>query len=326
MAFSNSSNQYPYKIYVSTISNSGYNKDDDQSLESPLITFTCNVKLSFISDKPNRFIPSFVIGNHDSIPLIPSSIIHHDSNHEFKHHITDVDDDQPTTTRDFISNIFSDTGIIPFPLENLHWQERVYDKESVPLMSIDNVVTSLSDVCRRMVRESSRKKLDLLVYIAKKVIVPHDEFLAMHEERKKQQVLSDVQAGVWLHAQHGWSYFRQSDREDMINLVRGSGLSINSMREALELIRENATRASTEQALKDAFVPAAENSIRSLEKVIRCEHSNSGDKCPVCLENMLMGSQLIRLPCSHIFHDNCILQWLKTGHMCPLCRFELPTE
>lgn len=31
----------------------------------------------------------------------------------------------------------------------------------------------------------------------------------------------------------------------------------------------------------------------------------------------------ITLPCEHSFHDDCIIQWLKTNGTCPVCRFSL---
>ncbi|XP_004298916.1 PREDICTED: probable E3 ubiquitin-protein ligase HIP1 [Fragaria vesca subsp. vesca] len=29
---------------------------------------------------------------------------------------------------------------------------------------------------------------------------------------------------------------------------------------------------------------------------------------------------IARLPCSHIYHEGCIVLWLETNHICPLCR------
>ncbi|KAK7260235.1 hypothetical protein RIF29_26116 [Crotalaria pallida] len=31
------------------------------------------------------------------------------------------------------------------------------------------------------------------------------------------------------------------------------------------------------------------------------------------------------MPCGHGFHHRCIVQWLNTSHMCPICRYTLPT-
>lgn len=44
--------------------------------------------------------------------------------------------------------------------------------------------------------------------------------------------------------------------------------------------------------------------------------------CSICLQDLYAsGIDLIRLPnCAHVFHQKCILPWLKNSDLCPLCR------
>ena len=40
----------------------------------------------------------------------------------------------------------------------------------------------------------------------------------------------------------------------------------------------------------------------------------------------LPGDKAIILPCIHLFHTECIKNWLKTQNTCPICKFKLTGE
>ncbi|KAJ8753293.1 hypothetical protein K2173_019692 [Erythroxylum novogranatense] len=84
-------------------------------------------------------------------------------------------------------------------------------------------------------------------------------------------------------------------------------------------------RALRESALEGAKqVPAAESAIEALERLFLMEEGCSN--CSVCLEDVEAGTQAIRMPCSHVYHEDCIVKWLRTSHFCPLCRYQLPVK
>tara|TARA_Y100001938_G_C7801073_1_gene287124 strand:+ start:114 stop:518 length:405 start_codon:yes stop_codon:yes gene_type:complete len=45
--------------------------------------------------------------------------------------------------------------------------------------------------------------------------------------------------------------------------------------------------------------------------------------CVICLEKYQKKEKIVTLKCNHIFHQECIEEWCKTGKTCPLCRFSL---
>ncbi|WCJ19601.1 RING/U-box superfamily protein [Euphorbia peplus] len=71
--------------------------------------------------------------------------------------------------------------------------------------------------------------------------------------------------------------------------------------------------------LESRLVPASKKSIEALEKV-RVEDSIN---CTICLEEVLAGSEATRVPCLHVFHSPCIVNWLQKCRACPLCRNEI---
>ncbi|XP_012441860.1 E3 ubiquitin-protein ligase RING1-like [Gossypium raimondii] len=53
--------------------------------------------------------------------------------------------------------------------------------------------------------------------------------------------------------------------------------------------------------------------------------SSTNKECAICLDEFLEGGKVASMPCTHVLHDGCIIKWLKTRHLCPLCRFQMPT-
>jgi len=47
-------------------------------------------------------------------------------------------------------------------------------------------------------------------------------------------------------------------------------------------------------------------------------------QCSICL-NPLNDSDILHLPCSHMFHRNCVEQWITENHSCPVCRINTQT-
>lgn len=50
-------------------------------------------------------------------------------------------------------------------------------------------------------------------------------------------------------------------------------------------------------------------------------------KCFICLEEFKIGASVIKLPCSHIYHVDCMNTLISHQHAkCPLCRGPLPLQ
>ncbi|KAI6690960.1 hypothetical protein NL676_027788 [Syzygium grande] len=77
-------------------------------------------------------------------------------------------------------------------------------------------------------------------------------------------------------------------------------------------------------------IPATPEAIDALKRMEPDNSPSEGDvmkPCPICLEEMsVIDEKVARMPCRHVFHYNCISQWLNTSHLCPLCRFPMPTD
>lgn len=49
------------------------------------------------------------------------------------------------------------------------------------------------------------------------------------------------------------------------------------------------------------------------------------EECSICLEKFKMNELIIQIKCNcnNIFHEKCIIYWLKMNQKCPFCQFKL---
>ena len=81
-----------------------------------------------------------------------------------------------------------------------------------------------------------------------------------------------------------------------------------------------------EEGDEEAVRLVSEESILGLE-VVRIEQGSvglAGEDCAVFLDEFSIGLEARRMPCSHIYHQDCIVLWLGTCNLCPMCRYRLP--
>ncbi|CAN0852512.1 E3 ubiquitin-protein ligase RDUF1 [Linum grandiflorum] len=105
------------------------------------------------------------------------------------------------------------------------------------------------------------------------------------------------------------------------------------LREIADELRELADELRDETEDVDLYVTrktreASESAIEKLERVEIGGGWKPEDCCSVCLEDMAGddgggAGRLIRMDCKHVFHESCLVSWLRTSNACPLCRFQV---
>lgn len=73
--------------------------------------------------------------------------------------------------------------------------------------------------------------------------------------------------------------------------------------------------------------PASKSFVETLPKIsVDSELQKEANRCPVCLLDYELEEEVLKLPCKHIFHEECITTWLKQANTCCVCRHELPKQ
>lgn len=107
---------------------------------------------------------------------------------------------------------------------------------------------------------------------------------------------------------------------DEENVIFPSGLTPDQQQSALNKLK------------KDIYNPTPKKLIRGLSLYYRNNSSsrdippandNDGKNCAVCLEDFEPRESVMLTPCNHMFHEECIVPWIKSKGKCPVCRYDL---
>lgn len=73
--------------------------------------------------------------------------------------------------------------------------------------------------------------------------------------------------------------------------------------------------------------PASKSAMESLPThVISVDSADADACCCICTDPIDVGDEVKTLPCNHFYHSECIIKWLGISNVCPLCRYELPSD
>ena len=71
-------------------------------------------------------------------------------------------------------------------------------------------------------------------------------------------------------------------------------------------------------------LPMAGNVMKRIKskKFSSVKTRTTDDACAICLENFKNTDKVSELDCDdkHVFHSNCLHNWLQTKAICPLCK------
>ena len=138
-------------------------------------------------------------------------------------------------------------------------------------------------------------------------------FIDNHEEG----ILAVID-GIGCILLHGPSIVRTINRVDrwIDNLGNNDSQQPNQQNEENNIINELDLRSKDKDLntiLK--FLPVWE--VRENKK-----HENNNN-CVICLNDFDIGDIISALPCCHVFHTECIENWMKNELSCPVCKFEI---
>ena len=77
--------------------------------------------------------------------------------------------------------------------------------------------------------------------------------------------------------------------------------------------------------------PIHSRNLLEIKNLLKCKFKQVKDigsigntKCTVCLSEIEDEDEVYRLPCSHLFHTDCIKPWItEVSNKCPICRVEI---
>ncbi|KAM7270835.1 hypothetical protein ACFE04_030049 [Oxalis oulophora] len=86
--------------------------------------------------------------------------------------------------------------------------------------------------------------------------------------------------------------------------------------------RDSASDDSSDDDEDDGMEAANEEMIENLMRIPFNENSTERVYA-ICFVEFSLGEEVIYMHCSHIFHEECVVTWLRRDNSCPMCRSQI---
>uniref|UniRef100_A0A182PFG6 RING-type E3 ubiquitin transferase n=1 Tax=Anopheles epiroticus TaxID=199890 RepID=A0A182PFG6_9DIPT len=94
---------------------------------------------------------------------------------------------------------------------------------------------------------------------------------------------------------------------------------LSSLNRFVRVMEDSCTsRGATQEMIETHTFPHKYKRLR-----LASETDEDSEKCTICLSQFDIDNDVRRLPCMHLFHKDCVDQWLVTNKHCPICRVDI---
>ncbi|KAM1030802.1 hypothetical protein ACFX15_033956 [Malus domestica] len=151
-------------------------------------------------------------------------------------------------------------------------------------------------------------------------------FLKIHEDKHSAMVETIIDRGILirnLDSKKGPKVLSMTvDMKRYHNWIRCEDCSKEKQLKRDALIKKTLKRVRVV-----AYADDVNEEERGRGRKRRCIVRES-EVCPICLEEFVVGLEDVRsMPCTHVFHENCIWRWFERSHLdCPICPFDIFIE
>jgi hypothetical protein len=119
------------------------------------------------------------------------------------------------------------------------------------------------------------------------------------------------------------TYSSDDNTGRLLNMFRGLHGQSGTELERLQATLVERMLADEVPGSSNKNPPASQRFIDSLE-AMDTPKEDAEESCGICLNQL--PSVVKQLPCKHLFHPSCIVNWLHTSNTCPACRRQFPAE
>ncbi|KAL4490259.1 hypothetical protein ABPG72_004298 [Tetrahymena utriculariae] len=140
---------------------------------------------------------------------------------------------------------------------------------------------------------------------------------AQNEERKdNHEQLLEMMYAIRLHQQEEQmlQMAMQQSAEEFQNDPNFVNVDNMTYEEMLELEEKNGkvSRGLSQEIIQQIPVVSFNTRLKLIS-----------EKCTICISEFENGEKLKQLPCKHIYHPECVDNWLKQEKKCPVCKGEI---